>query len=575
MRLVRNCIPAVVGIGLLLGHATARADGISVTVNGEPVRFATVGPQEIQGRVLVPLRGVLEKLGAFVDWVPSTHTVMASRGNMDLQLQIGSRVAQVNGRQVTLDVPAMTLGGSTMVPLRFVGETLGADVRWDGPARTVLITTADGRSGTDRATHEAVTASRPNTGPEPTTERAFDIRSVTHNHPSGWLRAGQVLDVTVRGTPGGAASFRIPGVTDMIPMREMSPGVYEGSWTVPADKPLNLSDAAVIASLKDPHGNGASAPLVQSGDLLRIGTVPPTIADLNPAPGTAVSKPQPLISATFSGHGGSAVAPDRLRILMDGRDVTSEATVTGQFFTYTPKQPLPGGKHTTEVWAYDQAGNEAHQKWDFEVPAQRAEQARGVGSIVTNASGTMQPGDIVNVHVVGEPGGYATWSLGPIKDRFLHEDQPGVYNGAVRIRPGDAMENAHLVVTLAMPNGTKYSDTNTRAVTVKAGPPAAPVITSPSANGRYSGGPLVVRGAATPNSTVRLKIDYASRILGVLGVHGTAAQQDVHVNADGNWASEPIDLTTVPGGRNTEYTITAVAVNAANQQSPATTMTLR
>ena len=63
-----------------------------------------------------------------VDWVPATQTVIASRGNLDLQLRIGSRTALVNGREVTLDVPATTMGGSTMVPLRFVGETLGADV---------------------------------------------------------------------------------------------------------------------------------------------------------------------------------------------------------------------------------------------------------------------------------------------------------------------------------------------------------------------------------------------------------------------------------------------------------------
>src|SRR5207244_11019777 len=108
-----------------------------------PVAFGTVGPQQVQGRVMVPLRGVLEKLGAFVGWNAATHTVTASRGNLDLQLPIGARTASVNGRQVPLDVPAMTIAGTTMVPLRFVGETLGADVAWDAPTQTVLITTHD------------------------------------------------------------------------------------------------------------------------------------------------------------------------------------------------------------------------------------------------------------------------------------------------------------------------------------------------------------------------------------------------------------------------------------------------
>ena len=107
------------------------AQGITVTVNGEPVRFAGIGPQQVQGRVMVPLRGVLEKLGAYVDWVPSTRTVVATRGDLDIQLPLGGRTARVNGRSVSLDVPAMSMAGSTMVPLRFVGETLGATVRWD------------------------------------------------------------------------------------------------------------------------------------------------------------------------------------------------------------------------------------------------------------------------------------------------------------------------------------------------------------------------------------------------------------------------------------------------------------
>jgi hypothetical protein len=117
------------------------ADTINVRVNGDPVYFEGAKPREMNGRVLVPLRGVLEKMGATVDWMPSSQTVVAAKGDMELNLPIGSRFATVNGRQVRLDVPAMTIAGSTMVPLRFVSEALGADVTWREASNTVLIST--------------------------------------------------------------------------------------------------------------------------------------------------------------------------------------------------------------------------------------------------------------------------------------------------------------------------------------------------------------------------------------------------------------------------------------------------
>jgi hypothetical protein len=117
------------------------ADTINVRVNGDPVYFEGAKPREMNGRVLVPLRGVLEKMGATVDWMPSSQTVVAAKGDMELNLPIGSRYATVNGRQVRLDVPAMTIAGSTMVPLRFVSEALGADVTWREASNTVLIST--------------------------------------------------------------------------------------------------------------------------------------------------------------------------------------------------------------------------------------------------------------------------------------------------------------------------------------------------------------------------------------------------------------------------------------------------
>ncbi len=112
---------------------------IRVVVNGEELAF-DVPPVEVGGRLLVPLRGVFERLGATVVWEPATQRITASTATRRVELVMGRREAAVDGRMVILDTPPMTIGGRTMVPLRFVSEAMGAYVQWQAAARTVLIT---------------------------------------------------------------------------------------------------------------------------------------------------------------------------------------------------------------------------------------------------------------------------------------------------------------------------------------------------------------------------------------------------------------------------------------------------
>jgi hypothetical protein len=134
---------------LTTAPAMAQSDALAVTVNGQPIMFPGQGPVENGGRVLVPLRGVLEKLGAYVSYDSGRQEVRAVRNESHITLPIGSDTARVNGRTVTLDVPARILNGSTMVPLRFVAESLGARVDYQPQTSTVAIRTGPGRDGGD------------------------------------------------------------------------------------------------------------------------------------------------------------------------------------------------------------------------------------------------------------------------------------------------------------------------------------------------------------------------------------------------------------------------------------------
>ncbi|MCL2356059.1 MAG: endo-1,4-beta-xylanase [Defluviitaleaceae bacterium] len=129
-------------------------DEIFVTINGEPVIFADQAPAVIDGRTLVPVRGVFERLGFRVDWDDDARAAILFRDGVTILIApdadyfaiytVQTNVAGYNGNPVgadtvPLEVPAQTIGGRTMLPIRALLESMGYEVAWDG--QTVIITT--------------------------------------------------------------------------------------------------------------------------------------------------------------------------------------------------------------------------------------------------------------------------------------------------------------------------------------------------------------------------------------------------------------------------------------------------
>src|SRR5258708_6364857 len=137
-------LPVVAAMALwAAGGGASAAASITVDVNGAPVYFTGAPPVETGGSVLVPLRGVFEAMGAGVDYSAATRTITAKKGDSYVVLPLGSTVATVNGRAQTLSQPARVANGTTLVPLRFVAEALGAYVEWHAASNSVAITTSD------------------------------------------------------------------------------------------------------------------------------------------------------------------------------------------------------------------------------------------------------------------------------------------------------------------------------------------------------------------------------------------------------------------------------------------------
>ena len=103
---------------------------------GEAARLMDTVPVIVESRTFLPIRYVVEALGAVITWSTPDQKVTIVFGEKTIELWIGNNSATVNGDYVYIDpgnpnvVPFIQDPGRTMMPLRFVAETLGCKVDW-------------------------------------------------------------------------------------------------------------------------------------------------------------------------------------------------------------------------------------------------------------------------------------------------------------------------------------------------------------------------------------------------------------------------------------------------------------
>jgi hypothetical protein len=552
VRLSLALVLVVAATGLPTTPAAAQA--VRVIVDAAPIIFDQP-PVTIGGRVLIPLRGVFERLGAFVQWNPANSTVLATRGGTEIQLTVGSRTAFVNGRQVVLDVPAMVVRGRTLVPLRFVSEAIGARADWDPATSTVFVTSASGArppfpqppvvrapqppaaqpplppvpsqsviQGTvvrvDAAnsrlyvqrgdqiytviitTDTAITGTagaisltqlRPGDLVTVTVDaqnRAIVVRAQTVGAPAAQvritsiahtarrpLRSGDTLTVTMEGTPGGQATFDIFGVAQGIPMTEISPGVYRGTYTVRAND--NVLSGAVFGHLRV---GGQDAVVAQAEALVSIDARAPTIEGRIPQPNSTINNQRPNILVLFDDHGGSGVNPSNSALIVNGQNVTAAALWSETAVSYTPQQSFPQGTITVQTVLRDRAGNQTADTFAFTIGVVQGSLIRAV---TVNPPTTVQPGQVFTVMAVGEPGGQATFSVeGVVSNVPMAETQPGVYVGQFTAGTQTA-QNARVLVTLVRGGQTATVAASSRVSFTGTAFGAQPSILSPTAGAAH------------------------------------------------------------------------------------------
>lgn len=125
---------------LLMGNVFAKPNqqDIKIKINGKSV-ISDVAPFIDNNRTLVPIRVISENLGYNVNWDNQTQKVTVKNDNKVVELTIGKKDVNINGNNSSIDVAPMIKSNRTFVPLRFISESFGNDVKWDNDSRVVKI----------------------------------------------------------------------------------------------------------------------------------------------------------------------------------------------------------------------------------------------------------------------------------------------------------------------------------------------------------------------------------------------------------------------------------------------------
>ncbi len=115
-----------------------------MSVNGEEISIDEEGtvPVIVNERTLVPIRAIIEHMGGKVNWSDETRTVKLDYDKDRIELVIDNTTAFYNGEDYVLDTAPTIINERTMLPIRFIAESFGFEVAWDGGSQTVTITSS-------------------------------------------------------------------------------------------------------------------------------------------------------------------------------------------------------------------------------------------------------------------------------------------------------------------------------------------------------------------------------------------------------------------------------------------------
>lgn len=124
---------------------------IGIRIEGDLVEYEGMYPVVLNNRTLVPVREIMESpnINASVEWNGETKTVVIKKDDKTVTLKEGDLKGYVNGVELPLDSEVKLMKDNDigvyklMVPMRFISESFGYDVRWDKDSQEVVLTNVD------------------------------------------------------------------------------------------------------------------------------------------------------------------------------------------------------------------------------------------------------------------------------------------------------------------------------------------------------------------------------------------------------------------------------------------------
>lgn len=153
---MKKFLTAILSVVFLAGNLTACAaetdpseditiilqiDNPVMTVNGteKPIDAEGTAPVVVNDQTLLPVRAVVEEMGGAVHWDGEAQTVLLAYKDDIITLGINNPTAFLNDKKNTLDAVPSIINDRTMLPIRFIAESFGYMVDWNGAEQKVII----------------------------------------------------------------------------------------------------------------------------------------------------------------------------------------------------------------------------------------------------------------------------------------------------------------------------------------------------------------------------------------------------------------------------------------------------
>ena len=109
-----------------------------IIVNGNEVKTSTQ-PVIKDGKLLLPVRPIVKALGAKLQWIPATQTIIITKGDIKITIQVGSKIAVVNNVKTTLEYKIVLKDGGAMMPMGVIAKILKQTFDYDKDSKIIIV----------------------------------------------------------------------------------------------------------------------------------------------------------------------------------------------------------------------------------------------------------------------------------------------------------------------------------------------------------------------------------------------------------------------------------------------------